>query len=66
MKKIILGIVATTVSLAAMGNSAQASNGFQSEGLFDFADKERWIIRARALMVEPDEDASISAIGNWW
>lgn len=31
--------------------------------LFDFGNKDRWIIRARALWVEPDESANISAIG---
>ena len=52
------------LSVAVPANASDVnSNGFRSDTLFDFTDKERWIIRARALMVEPDESASISAIG---
>lgn len=51
----------TTTEVTASDNTSDHS--FRSDSLFDFTDKERWIIRARALMVEPDEDASISSIG---
>jgi len=61
-------LLASVAGLMAGTPAAQASesiddNSFRSESLFDFGDKERWIIRARALMVEPDESASISPIG---
>ncbi len=36
---------------------------FKSDALFDFADKERWIIRVRALLYEPEDSANISSIG---
>lgn len=47
----------------ASSKTGGPSNTFRSNSLFDFTDKERWIIRARAVMVEPDESASISPIG---
>ncbi len=61
--------ITIALSTAILSSSALASpqnnttSTFRSESLFDFSDKERWIIRSRALMVEPDESASISAIG---
>jgi hypothetical protein len=30
--------------------------------LFDFADKERWIIRARVLDIDPDEDSTVNGL----
>ena len=57
----LLGLAVASTSVYA--DSDNQSNGFRSDSLFDFGDKERWIIRARALMVEPDESASISVIG---
>ena len=54
------GLMATPAFAHDHTNSKE---GFRSDAYFDFADKERWIIRARALMVEPDEGASISQIG---
>lgn len=55
--------VAVIASPAYATGSNHNHHGFRSDSLFDFTDKERWIIRARALMVEPDESANISAIG---
>lgn len=57
---VCLFMLATT---ASADESNHSQTGFRSDSLFDFGDKERWIIRARALMVEPSEDASISVIG---
>lgn len=54
------GLCALPINDAA---AQDTKSGFASDSYFDFTDKERWIIRARALMVEPDEDASISPIG---
>lgn len=54
---------ATLFMIAPVTASAATDSGFRSDGLFDFTDKERWIIRARALMVEPDESANINTIG---
>lgn len=53
-------MLATT---ASADDHSHGHEGFRSDSLFDFGDKERWIIRARALIVEPDESASISTIG---
>ncbi|MEM6603885.1 MAG: OmpW family protein [Pseudomonadota bacterium] len=50
-----------------LSHSAQAeeskSRAFRSDSLFDFTDEKRWIFRARALMVDPDESANIDTIG---
>lgn len=59
-----LGICGVLLSTAAHATSQNHSHhGFRSDSLFDFTDKERWIIRARALMVDPDESANITQIG---
>lgn len=59
-----LALCAAMISSPVYADSQSHSHhGFRSDSLFDFADKERWIIRARALMVEPDEGASITQIG---
>lgn len=67
MKKtyaIALGLSAILLSTTAHATSQSHSHhGFRSDSLFDFTDKERWIVRARGLMVEPDENASTSVIG---
>jgi outer membrane protein len=51
------------VSSSTYAEQAKHKHNFRSESLFDFGDKERWIIGARILLVEPDESATISAIG---
>lgn len=68
MKKLLILPCAMTLALLATSTSAVAASshqpgGFRSDSLFDPGDKERWIVRGRALIVEPDEDASISPIG---
>ncbi len=62
-------LLSTGIVLAALSSPAYSGqndnpwHGFRSDSLFDFTDKERWIVRARALWVEPDEGANISQIG---
>lgn len=64
MKKplLVASAMLTTMALSAPAIASETSS-FRSDGLFDFTDKERWIVRGRALWVEPDESASISGIG---
>lgn len=55
---------AVLLSVPAFAADSDYNNqGFKSDSLFDFMDKERWIVRTRMLMVEPDEGANISGIG---
>ena len=57
-----------TLGLGLLAAPAYASQGrhvhdFNSNELFDFSDKERWIIRVRALLFEPSNSANVSSIG---
>ena len=65
---LLMGVAAVALTLAAQPVMAENhghahGSAFRSDSLFDFGDKDRWIIRARALMVDPDESADISPIG---
>ena len=57
----LLAILTATKPVSA-AESAH-SHFFKSDALIDFDDKERWIIRVRALLYEPDDSANISSIG---
>ncbi len=65
MKKMLLATTTLGVCAAALLGMPPAANaaGFRSEGLFDLGDKDRWIVRARAIGVLPDEGAAVSLIG---
>ena len=54
---------ATIMATSAYAKQDNQPGEFRTDSLFDFSDKERWIIRARALMVDPSESASVSVIG---
>lgn len=54
MKKLTLALLATTLLHAAPA-AAQ-------DDLFDFGDKSRWMIRARAINVMPDESSKVTGL----
>ncbi len=64
-KKTLLATAAlcTVLSAPVLADESNPWHGYRSDSAFDFTDKDRWIFRARALWVEPDESASISPIG---
>lgn len=47
-----------TAALLTISGNAQA----ETKPLFDFDDKERWIIRLRAIDVQPDESSTVSGL----
>jgi outer membrane protein len=57
MKKLSLALLAGTL-LQATPMPSHASD----KPIFDFADKERWIFRARAINVDPDEDSKVTGL----
>jgi outer membrane protein len=57
VKKICLTLLAGTLLASASPTLAA-----EKEGLFDFADKERWIIRARLIDVSPDESSTVTGL----
>jgi outer membrane protein len=56
MKKFALALLAGT----CLGVAAPASA--DDKPLFDFTDKERWIVRARVINVNPDVDSSVTGL----
>lgn len=63
MKKLSTLLLASTLLQAAAVPAAFAGDTFEN-GLFDFANKERWIFRLRAIDVDPDEDSSTTLGGS--
>ena len=61
----LLGALALGVASIAQPAQAEGhSHTFRDNSTyFDFGDKERWILRARAVMVEPNEGSNTSLIG---
>jgi len=57
MKKLGLALLAGTFLQAAPMPSYAGD-----KPIFDFADKERWIIRARAINIDPDEDSTVTGL----
>ncbi len=57
MKKLTLALLAGTLLQAAPTPSFAGE-----KPIFDFADKERWIIRTRAINVNPDEDSTVTGL----
>jgi outer membrane protein len=51
-----------TALLAATLLTAPGSAFAEAKPLFDFADKERWIVRLRAIDVQPDESSTVSGL----
>ena len=57
----IIGIA--LISAPTYADDGKYAHNFRSESLFDPSDKERWIIRARALLFEPSDASNVSSIG---
>ncbi len=51
------------LSLSAYANEGSNYREFRADKLLDFKDKDRWIIRARALLFDPSDSANVSSIG---
>ncbi|MCH2038395.1 MAG: hypothetical protein MK137_07380 [Rickettsiales bacterium] len=59
MKRLFLALLTGTVL-----QSVAPAMADEAKPLFDFADKERWIIRARAISVSPDVSSTISGLND--
>lgn len=57
MTKTCLALLAGTVL-----NMAAPAWAEESKPLFDFADKDRWIVRLRAINVSPDESSTVTGL----
>ncbi|MGE0754330.1 MAG: OmpW family protein [Alphaproteobacteria bacterium] len=57
MKKLFAALLTGTLLQAAAPAFADTH-----KPLFDFADESRWIIRARAISVTPDEDSTVTGL----
>lgn len=62
--KTVRMLVSTALATALLGGSAMAGEIVNKDTLFDVMDKNRWMIRVRAIDVVPDESSSTSIGGN--
>lgn len=58
MKKLMMALLAGTMMQAA--TPALADD--MSNDLFDFGDASRWMVRARAIQVQPDESSTVTGL----
>ena len=59
MKKISLSLVVAALMQVSSPAIAKHHSG---GGLFDFSDKDRWIMRARLISIDPDESSDVTGI----